>query len=441
MVKDIRTFIDELDKLGELVRIERPVSKQFELAKVQHALDGRPVLFENIAESPGWRVVGNLVSTRDLVAKGLETKKEEIIFKLANAIENRKKNPVIDNLPSQEVVIKDPDLDALPIITHYPTDGGPYIASAVFIVKDPDYGINACFHRLMKVGKDKFTARIIEKRGTDTALQKVDGDLKAVIAIGNPIHLLIAASISPAKGVDELEIAQALGDLPLGKALTSDLPVPAYSEVILEGRITKAKDVEGPFVDLTGTIDHTREQPVVEIDMITHRKNPIWHSLLPASNEHKILMGMPREPTIYKAVKDVGVDVKNVLISPGGCSWLHGIVQIRKQSPDDPKKAIEAAFSGHKSMKHCIVVDEDINIYDPQDLEWAIATRFQASKDLYVFPNQPGSSLDPSGEHPPGEKARTDKAGVDATVPDGKDPKTFKRLVMEGVDLDEYVRK
>ncbi len=434
---DIRELIENLG--DELVRIDKPVSKRFELARIQNALEGRPVLFENIKENPGWRVIGNIVSTRDLVAKALGIKKEELLFKLADAIENRKKNPIIDNPPSQEVVIKDPDLGQLPIVTHYPTDGGPYIASAVVIIEDPDYGINACFHRLMQIGKNKFTARIIEKRGTDTALKKVDGDLKAVIAIGNPVQLLVAASISPAKDVNELEIGQALGELPLAKAITSDLPVPAYSEVILEGRITKAKDVEGPFVDLTGTLDPKREQPVVEIDAITHRKNPIWHSLLPASNEHKILMGMPREPTIYKAVKDSGVNVKNVLISPGGCSWLHGIVQIAKASPEDPRKAIEAAFSGHKSMKHCIVVDTDIDIYDPLALEWAIATRFQASKDLYIYKNQPGSSLDPSGEHPPGEKARTDKVGIDATIPDGKDPKLFKKLKMEDVNLSDYL--
>ncbi len=439
MFKDLRELVNELDRAGELVRIKKPVSKKFELARLQNALEGKPVLFENIKENPGWRVLGNIVSTRDLVAKALGVKKEELLFKLADAIENRKENPIIDNPPCQEVVIKDPDLDQLPIVTHYPTDGGPYIASGVTIIKDPDYGYNACFHRLMQKGKNWFTARIIEKRGTDTALKKVDGDLEAVIAIGNPVHLLIAASISPAKDVNELEIAQALGDLPLAKAVTKDLLVPAYAEVVLEGRITKKKDVEGPFVDLTGTIDHTRDQPVVEIDAITYRENPIWHSLLPASNEHKILMGMPREPTIYKAVKDAGVDVKNVLITPGGCSWLHGVVQIRKKNSEDPKKAIEAAFQGHKSMKHVFIVDEDINIYDPLDIEWAMATRFQATKDLYIFPNQPGSSLDPSGEHPPGEKARTDKAGFDLTIPEGKDPETFKKLKMEKVNLEDYL--
>ena len=438
MFKGIRDLIDELGRSGDLVRIKKPVSKRYELAKVQRTLEGKPVLFENIKENPGWRVLGNIVSTRDLVARALGVKKEELLFKLADAIENRKENPGVNHAPSQEVVIKDPDLDQLPIVTHYPTDGGPYIASGVVIVKDPDYGYNACFHRLMQKGKNWFTARIIENRGTDTALKKVDGDLEAVISVGNPVHLLVAASISPAKDVNELEIGQALGDLPLAKAVTKDLPVPAYSEVILEGRITKRKDVEGPFVDLTGTIDHTREQPVVEIDAITHRKEPIWHSLLPASNEHKILMGMPREPTIYKSVRDAGVDVKNVLIDPGGCSWLHGVVQIRKHSPDDPKKAIDAAFAGHKSMKHVFIVDEDVNIYDPLDIEWAMATRFQATKDLYIFPNQPGSSLDPSGEHPPGQKARTDKAGFDLTIPEGKDPKLFRKLKMETVDLRNY---
>ncbi len=439
MFKDIRSLARAWDQRGELVRVKKPVSKKLELARVQRALEGKPVLFENIKENPGWMVVGNVVSTRDLVAEALGTSKEELMFRLAEAIENRKANEWVDSPPCQEVVEKQVELDSLPIVTHYPTDGGPYIASGVTIIEDPELGYNACFHRLMQTGRNTFTARIIERRGTDTALKKVDGDLPAVIAVGAPVQLLVGASISPAPDVNELEIANALADLPLARAVTNGLPVPAYAEVILEGRITKKKDAEGPFVDLTGTIDPERQQPVIEIDAVTHRKDPLWHSLLPASNEHKILMGMPREPTIYKKVKEAGVDVKNVLITPGGCSWLHGIVQINRREPDDPRKAIEAAFQGHKSMKHVFIVDPDVNIYDPNEVEWAMATRFQAGRDLYLYPDQPGSSLDPSGEHPPGQKARTDKAGFDLTIPWGKDPGMFKRLDAGKLNLEDYL--
>jgi UbiD family decarboxylase len=125
---------------------------------------------------------------------------------------------------------------------------------------------------------------------------------------------------------------------------------------------------------------------------------------------------MPREPTIYDEVGKSCACV-NVLLTPGGGSWLHAVVQIRKQHPDDGRRAIEAAFRGHGSLKHVLVVDDDVNVYDPLEVEWAVATRFQADRGLVVLPEQPGSSLDPSALHVPGAKSRTAKMGLDATIP------------------------
>jgi UbiD family decarboxylase len=128
----------------------------------------------------------------------------------------------------------------------------------------------------------------------------------------------------------------------------------------------------------------------------------------------------------------------DVLITPGGASWLHAVVQIDKQGPEDGRRAIEAAFLGHGSLKHVVVVDEDINIHDPHQVEWAIATRFQASTDLLIYPDQPGSSLDPSGDHVPGQKSRTAKMGLDATRPWNKEHKGFKRICYSPVDLSKW---
>ena len=122
-------------------------------------------------------------------------------------------------------------------------------------------------------------------------------------------------------------------------------------------------------------------------------------------------MGMPKEPTIFNEVNKV-CECKDVYITPGGCSWLHAVVQIKKKNHDDGKKAISAAFEGHKSLKHCVIVDDDIDIYNPHDVEWAIATRFQADKNVVILPNQPGSSLDPSGDLTEGKKATTCKMGL-----------------------------
>jgi 2,5-furandicarboxylate decarboxylase 1 len=145
---------------------------------------------------------------------------------------------------------------------------------------------------------------------------------------------------------------------------------------------------------------------------------------------------MPREPTIFREVSKV-CDCKDVLITPGGCSWLHAAVSIRKREPDDGKKAIEAAFKGHSSMKHVFVVDDDINIHDPNEIEWAFATRFQGDKDMIIKPNEKGSSLDPSSNL---ETRETCKIGFDLTIPAGKDPKSFKKpkLPMK-INLNNYL--
>jgi 2,5-furandicarboxylate decarboxylase 1 len=339
----------------------------------------------------------------------------------------------------QEVVEKNVDLTKLPIMRYTEKDGGKYIPSAVSIVKDPQlYSRNMCFHRLMLLDKNHFAVRIVEDRGTDTALKKAGGELDIAICIGNSTALLLAAATSLPKGVDELGMANALDKTDLVKCKTVDLEVPADSEFVLEGRITKEKTAEGPFLDLTGTIDKVRQQPIIEIKCITHREKPIYQTILAGRNEHKFLMGMPKEPTIFNEVNKV-CQCKDVYITPGGCSWLHAVVQIYKQNPDDGKKAIAAAFEGHKSLKHCVIVDDDINIYDPNDVEWAIATRFQADKNAIILSNQPGSSLDPSGDLSEGKKATTAKAGLDATIPTTATGKGFKREQYRKVDLKKFL--
>ena len=170
--------------------------------------------------------------------------------------------------------------------------------------------------------------------------------------------------MAPPPGVDELTIAQALAPTPL-TTCANGIRVPAEAEFVLEGRITHELVPEGPFVDLTGTYDFTRRQPVIEIDRVTHRRNAIYQALLPGKLEHRLLMGMPREPTIYAEVNKVACCL-NVHVTPGGASWLHAVVQIAKRSPDDGAKAIAAAFHGHGSLKHVWVVDDDIDIFDAE---------------------------------------------------------------------------
>ncbi len=411
---DLREFVSAADEAGYLVRIEQETDPYLEMSRTIAQYDGRPVLFERVRGS-AYRVVAGVCSDRRHFALALGTPPDRLLFRLAAALGNPQPLVEVQDGPCQQVVEPTVDLDALPFLTHYPADGGAYATAAVAFVNDPDTGPNASYHRLLRLDRRRVAARIVEGRGLHAAWRKASGDLPVVICIGLPLHVLLAASMAPPPGVDELTIAQALAPTPV-VTTAAGIHVPADAEFVLEGRITRQLTDEGPFVDLTGTYDFVRQQPVIEIDRITHRRDAIYQALLPGRLEHRLLMGMPREPTIYTEVNAV-TRCLNVHITPGGTSWLHAVVQIAKQTPDDGRRAIEAAFRGHSSLKHVVIVDHDVDIFRSDDVEWAIATRFQADRDLMVLTDQPSSSLDPSARHVPGQKSRTAKMGLDATIP------------------------
>lgn len=433
-----RDFMETLEKSGELTHIKKPVSTEYEIASIIEAMHEKPAFFESIKESP-YPVVAGLVSSKDLIARAIGSEKNHLLPYLSSAIEKPVPPNIVGTGECQEVTENEVDLAKLPIMRYTEKDGGKYIPSAISIIKDPQTGNrNMCFHRLMFLNKNHFAVRIVEDRGTDTVLKKAGGELDIAICLGNSTSVLLAAATSLPKGVDELGMANALEKIELVRCKTVDVEVPKNCEIVLEGQITKENTSEGPFLDLTGTIDKVRQQPIIKINCVTHRKEPIYQTILAGRNEHKFLMGMPKEPTIYNEVNKV-CQCKDVYITPGGCSWLHAVVQIKKEDPEDGKKAIAAAFEGHKSLKHCVVVDEDIDIYDPHDVEWAIATRFQADKNAAILPNQPGSSLDPSGDLSEGKKARTAKAGLDATIPASTTGKGFKKEHYRKIDLSKFV--
>jgi 2,5-furandicarboxylate decarboxylase 1 len=434
----LRGFIEELQKSGELTKITKPVSTEYEMAGIIEALGEKPVFFEKVKES-NIPVVAGLLSSKDLIAQGLGISKAQLLPKLSAALEKPLPPDVVAHGECQEIVEKNVDLTKLPIMRYTEKDGGKYVPSAVAIIRDPEFKArNMCFHRLMLLDKNHFVARIVENRGTDVALKKASGELDVAFCIGNSTAVLLSAATTLPMGVDELGMANALEKTELVKCKTIDLEVPKNSEIILEGRITQQKTTEGPFLDTTGTIDRTRQQPIIEIKCVTHREKPIYQTLLPGRKEHQFLMGMPKEPTIFTEVNKI-CECKDVYITPGGCSWLHAVVQIKKKNSDDGKKAIAAAFAGHHSLKHCVIVDDDIDIYNLHDVEWAIATRFQADKNAVILPNQPGSSLDPSGDLSEGKKATTCKMGLDATIPFGKTDKSFTKEKYRKVDLNKYL--
>ncbi len=438
---NLREFLAAADGEGWITRIQRPVEPYLEMANLVHALDEKLTIFESV---PGWpgRVVAGVCSRRRYLALALGVAEGDLLSTMVRALRAPVSPVQLDHAPCQDVIIEDVNLDGLPILTHFAEDGGPYVTSAVAVVMNPRLGRNLSFHRLMRVGPRTFTARLVEGRGLHTAWREAGGNLSIAMCVGAPLAVQLAASMSPAPGVDELAIANALRPTPTVQAVGLDLQVPAETEIVLEGYLTQDLGPEGPFVDLTRTRDFVRQQPYFVVQRITHRRDPLYQALLPGGYEHKLLMGLPREPTIYDAVSRVCPCV-NVAITPGGGYWLHAVVQIRKTSPDDGRLAVEAAFRGHSSLKHVIVVDEDVDLFNMEQVEWAIATRFQADRDLLVYHDQPSSSLDPSAHHVPGAKSRTAKMGLDATIhwdtPTGPSRSDDYQVVHYGdIDLSLY---
>jgi 2,5-furandicarboxylate decarboxylase 1 len=440
----LRSYLQQLTSSGELLSIDTPVSTTYEMAGILKKLEPRPVLFENVKES-SFRVMGNLLCSKAAFASYFSLQVKDIIPALSSAIEKRTPCPVVATAPCQEVLIDQPDLDALPILRHCALDGGSYISSGVLIARHPKYGQNLDFHRLMQFSKTEMAVRVVRGRHFHQYLEEL-GHLDVAVCIGVPPHVLAAAATSVELGVDEMEIANALSTQHLNEPLnlvhakTVDLFVPAEAEFVLEGTVyNERRHPEGPFVDLTETYDIVRNEPVFEVKAITHRRDAVWHALLPGALEHKLLMGMPREPTIFKKVNEV-VRCLDVNVNPGGCSWLHAIVQIDKQSENDGKKAIQAAFAGHKSCKHVFVVDKDIDIYNPLEVEWALATRFQGDVDLVVMPKAPGSSLDPSADHSTAGAHLTTRLGFDLTAPLTTQGKDFEKALFPVVDISRYLK-
>ena len=432
----MRGFLAEFDRTGELIHIGREVSTRYEIAAVASKLEGKPVLFEKIRESGGYRVVIGVCGTRGMLARALRVDPSALLPRILEAIETPRQFKTVDDAPCQEAVESDVDLRKIPILTHCEKDGGPYVTAGIAVAHDNEYGYNASFHRMMLIGKDRVAVRMLP-RHLDEFVKR--GNRGVGIAIGNHPAFLFASAVSCEIGKSELAIANALTEMSFAKCGTNDALVPADSELVLEGTITDELVDEGPFPDIVGAYDIVRKQRVIKVNRVTHRRDPIYQAILPGGIEHMFLMGTPREATMFREVSRV-CDCVDVRLTLGGSSWLHGVVKIRKKKEEDARNALEAAFWGHPSLKQAVVVDDDIDIGDPNAVEWAMATRTQMDRDLSLRPGELGSSLDPSADQ---VTRRTCKVGVDATIPGGASKDGFlksKIPMSDQIRLEDYLR-
>ena len=373
-----------------IIEITDELSSEYEISKVLRKYPKDTVIVKNV-KGYDLPVVTGICNTREKIAKSINCEVSEITEKIIDAMEKPLKVDKFTDFSEYDNL--EVDLDKIPILTHYKRDGGAYITAGVVFARDPKTGIqNASIHRMMVLDNKRLVIRIVP-RNLYTYFQNAQEagkDLDIAIAIGMDPAILLASTTSIPIDYNEMEVANAFKD----------------------GELELIKCGEGPFVDLTDTYDIIRDQPIINLEKMHIKKdNPCYHAIVPAGFEHKLLQGLPQEPRIYKAVKNAVPTVENVVLTEGGCCWLHAVVSINKQTEGDGKNAIMAALSAHPSLKHCVAVDTDVNIFDAEDVEYAIATRVKGDRDIMIVPNVRGSSLDPVAE----SDGTTTKIGVDAT--------------------------
>ncbi|HKM40955.1 MAG TPA: UbiD family decarboxylase [Methanocorpusculum sp.] len=403
----MRNFILQMKQAGLVEEITEPVSSIYEAPKRAFKTN-KMLLFKDV---DGHRCVMNTIFDRDSLSIALNIPKDRLVKTLAACTYSGKTRDA-GNLEFGPA-----DLTQLPIMKHFPEDAGRYLTSG--IVFSAWNGItNASIHRLQVLDKTHLIGRIVEGRHTYKLMKQAFSEgknLPVAITIGTHPAVTFAASTRVPEAKEMNYAAEILGkDLDL-YTCPNGIQVPD-AEIILYGYLTPELHEEGPFVDISGTYDPIRKQPVLEIIGMRTKPDFIYHGIVPAGAEHKMLMGAPYEPKIYQAVSGV-TNVKDVFLTPGGSGYFHAVVQIKKMTEGDGKNAIMAAFAAHTSLKHVVIVDEDINIYDPSDVEYAIATRVRADRDVMIITGVRGSSLDPCRI---GDGLNV-KAGVDATMPLGKE--------------------
>jgi len=436
---DLREFLKEIEGRGELVRIGEPLSVRHEIPEALRRFDGgKAVLFESVKEYDGM-VVGGVCGTRPRILEGLGVESGELYGRLLEAVRNPTPCDVGDG-PVKEVIHDDPRLSEFPILTHFETDPGPYITAGIVYARSPDGSVeNVSFHRLLVKEDGRMGIRVVPRhlyRLNQMAREAGLDSLDVSISIGVHPAVYVAAAYPAPFGTSEFEMANTLlnGGLTLTECPHIDALAPADAELVLEGKLRLNETAaEGPFVDLSGTADVEREQPVIELVGAMHKEDYVYEGLLPAGAEHRLLMGLGREVRIWEYVRNVVPTVRGVNMTLGGMGWLHCVVSFEKFREGDPKNVLMAIFAAHPSLKHAWVVDSDIDPYDMEQVEWAIATRFRGDEDLMVIPNVRVSSLDPTSDQ---EKELGCKVGFDATKPLGGEG--FER---PGIPVSDEVKR
>jgi|TARA_B100001971_G_scaffold154439_1_gene143768 UbiD family decarboxylase len=409
------------------IKIEEDVSTRLEVSNHLRKYDCA-VLFNHIKEYPSWNIVGNICTSRRVFADMLTVPTNLLLDTLAEAMNRPTKYGKVSDAGflKNEIEVKNIK-KRIPLVMFYPEKERYYSSATIFLAIDPDTGQqNASFHRMMHLNGNRFSVRVVPRdlfNIYDKNKQK--GRHTKVIAICGVHPAISLAAATSYQNMNELELANTFlkGEL---KCIDIDgIDVPVETEVVMMGQLLHDEVAdEGPFVDITGTWDKVRREPVFEVEKVYIQNDPIWQVILPGWTEHRILMGLTQEPRILNIVRNTVPSVKDVVLTRGGVGWLHAVVSISKRHEGEGQNAGMATLSAHPSLKRVIVVDDDINVNNSESVEWALATRLKPDEGITFVKGARSSSLDPSSAGT-GVSA---KWIVDATIPLNRNRRDFEKV-------------
>ncbi len=428
MLKDLRDFLRLLEEKGDLVHIAEPVSPRFGVAAgIRKTSDIHgPALYFDHVEGASMPVVGGLYADRRRFIWGLESSPEEIFDKFIQGVRHPIPPRLVADGPCKEVVLtgRDADLSRLPICTHNRKDAGPFITMGLAIARHPEYGNNVAISRLQLFDDQTLGFRSVlpQHMGMyyDAAEQRGE-PLPVAVTIGNDPYTTLCSQVPGSVYLDELAIAGGwMGEpVELVPCETIDVAVPATSEIVLEGEMVPGeRRVEGPFGEFPGYYHGVTEQPVFRLKAITHRRDPIYVTALtgPPNTDNHVMRQVPLEALVYDRIRQICPTVRDVCVTDGGVT-MHVAISIRPTFATQARDVMLAAMSTERiRFKLVVVTDDDVDVRDPVQVEWALATRVQADEDVVILPRQYGAPLDPSA-HTPRVWA---VMGIDATRPYGR---------------------
>jgi len=447
MQENFRQFLDRLRQEGELVDLHQPVDIRHISTLVDQA---KTALFFHDVIGYDTPVVSGIIRTAERAAIGLGcTKYSEIEDKLKHAIENPIAPKYLNTSPTREMVLlgDDVDLYKLPIPMSSIYDGGPMITAGVVIARDPELGMNSGMYRFIVKEKNLTGIDIVTPNNMRLFAQRAyqaGRPCPISISIGtHPVEITGSGYRAPL-GVDEMGIAGGMRGAPveLAQCETIDMPYIADAEIVLEAEIlpTGWTWPEGRFGEFTRLMGGLHWNPLVRIKAISMRKDAIYYNLhMPWENTW--LAAPTRYAAIRQALRTAGITVKDINVTLGGCAFWHAVISIKKQ-PGEANNALLAALSV-MDLKHVVVVDDDIDVFDPTDVEWAIATRVQGDRDVMIVGNARAKPLDPSLPQGFGVVPTGAKVGIDATIPEGIPKEHYERITYayaETAKVDDYLK-